>query len=122
MEVVNECGHVPTTIRHYYCANSDSSPSWHDVSVDSEFIQYIFSKLLSPDLPYYLFFSYKGDSSIFMNNNDGTVELASELDYRAQADAVRIFGYDEDHDSIMKSGRVLEQYNEILNSIETKKR
>jgi ferredoxin-thioredoxin reductase catalytic subunit len=32
--------------------------------------------------PFISFFSHKGDCSLFMANNDGTVELASELDYR----------------------------------------
>jgi hypothetical protein len=72
-------------------------PSWYDMVPGSPFIESIFSRKLPDSLPYYLMFSHKGDSSMFMNNNDGSVELASELDYRAQADAERIFGYDETH-------------------------
>ena len=59
-------------------------------------------------------FSHKGDSSRFMNNNDGSVELASELDYRAQAEAQRIFGYDESHVGILSSQRVLDDISQLL--------
>jgi hypothetical protein len=62
-----------------------------------------------------LMFSYKGDCSLFLKNNDGTVELSSELDHRAQSEAERIFGYNEDHGSIIYSERVLSQINNLLN-------
>jgi len=92
-------------------------PSWYDMVPDSEFIQSLFTKKLPPFTKYYLFFSFKGDCSMMMANNDGSVELTSELDYRAQADAVRIFGYDEDHTAILASKNVINQYNLILESM-----
>jgi len=39
---------------------------------------------------------------------------ASELDYRAQAEAQRIFGYDESHVGILSSKRVLDDINRLL--------
>jgi hypothetical protein len=39
-----------------------------------------FSPQLPASLPYYLMFSHKDDHSRFMHKNDGSVELASELD------------------------------------------
>ncbi len=89
-------------------------PSWHDVAPESEFIQKIYSQTLPPDVAFYLFFSHKGNCSLFMENNDGTVELDSELDYRAQADAVRIFGFNEDHGSILSSRKTIECYRKVL--------
>ncbi|WP_419662263.1 esterase/lipase family protein [Desulfosarcina variabilis] len=89
-------------------------PSWHDVAPDSEFIRKIFGQSLSPDVAFHLFFSHKGNCSMFMENNDGTVELDSELDYRAQADAVRIYGFNEDHGSILSSLKTIERYREVL--------
>jgi pimeloyl-ACP methyl ester carboxylesterase len=93
-------------------------PSWYDMIPDSEFIQSLFIKELPPFTKYYLFFSFKGDCSFMMANNDGSVELSSELDPRAQADASRIFGYDEDHTAILASQNVINQYNLILESME----
>ena len=52
-----------------------------------------------------------------MGNNDGTVELASVLDSRAQTDADTITGFDEDHISILSSQEVIAHYYQILNSL-----
>jgi pimeloyl-ACP methyl ester carboxylesterase len=90
-------------------------PSWHDMVPDSEFIRSIYQKDFTSDIKFYLLFSFRGDCSILLNNNDGTVELSSELDYRAQAGAERIIGFDEDHGSILISPKFLELYHAILN-------
>jgi len=89
-------------------------PSWHDMVPESEFIRSIFKRPFFPGLKYYLLFSYRGDCSLLMQNNDGTVELSSELDYRAQAEANKIYGFDEDHGSIVFSPKYLEYYQRIL--------
>jgi len=89
-------------------------PSWYDMVPDSDFIQAVFQRKLPRFVRYYLFFSFKGNCSLFLENNDGTVELSSELDYRAQAEADRLFGYNEDHGSIIYSDRVLSQIDELL--------
>jgi pimeloyl-ACP methyl ester carboxylesterase len=93
-------------------------PSWHDMAPESEFIRTIYKRELPAGVKFYLFFSFRGNCSLFMKNNDGTVELESELDYRAQKDAHRIFGFNEDHDSILSSQKVIGQYNQILESNE----
>jgi uncharacterized alpha/beta hydrolase family protein len=95
--------HAPTAV-----------PSWYDMVPDSDFIQSLFQRKLPPFLEYYLFFSYKGDCSLFLENNDGTVELASELDLRAQAEADKMFGYNEDHGSILYNESVLSKINDLL--------
>jgi hypothetical protein len=87
----------------------------------SPFIESIFARKLPDTLPYYLMFSHKGDSSMFMENNDGSVELASELDYRAQAEAERIFGYNESHVGILSSKRVLDAINLLLDDGQVKR-
>lgn len=38
-----------------------------------------------------------------MANNDGAVEVSSQLDMRAQKDAMAIWGLNEDHMSILTS-------------------
>lgn len=99
--------HAPTAV-----------PSWYDMQPDSDFIQSIFEKKLPVFLKYYLFFSYKGDCSLFLANNDGTVEIASELDVRAQSEAEKVFGYDEDHGSILTSERVIKKIIKLLDNHE----
>jgi pimeloyl-ACP methyl ester carboxylesterase len=97
-------------------------PSWHDIVPASPFIEHIFSQPLKPKLDYYLLFSHKGDCSLFMDNNDGSVTLRSQLDMRAQADAVRIWGFDNGHVDILSRPEVLKIYNEILGRHAAKRR
>jgi len=90
-------------------------PSWHDMVPGSEFIQSLYKYEFPADLKFYLLFSYRGDCSLFLNNNDGTVELSSELDYRAQSEATGIYGFNENHGSIVFSPTFIEYYQRILN-------
>jgi len=89
-------------------------PNWRDIAPNSEFIQSIYEKPLPPEIEFCLFFGVRGESSHFMDNNDGTVEIASEIDYRAQQDAVKIYGFDEGHDSILTSPKMIEQFIKVL--------
>jgi pimeloyl-ACP methyl ester carboxylesterase len=89
-------------------------PSWYDMVPGSPFIDSIFARKLPDSLPYFLMFSFKGESSHFMGNNDGSVELVSELDYRAQAEADRIFGFNESHVGILSSKPVMEGVSRLL--------
>ena len=53
-------------------------PSWHDMIPESEFIKTIFQHRFPPRLKFYLLFSYRGNCSLLLQNNDGTVELEAE--------------------------------------------
>jgi len=94
----------------------EAIPSWLDVSPKSTFIHDLFMDSLNPLVPHYLLFSYHGDCSLFMANNDGTIELSSQLDLRAQDDAVAVWGLDEDHGSILESKKAVEYLNKALQS------
>ena len=89
-------------------------PSWHDMVPESPFIQSVFSEELKSRIPYYLMFSHKGDCSYFMDNNDGAVTIRSQLDLRAQKDAIKTWGFDEGHVTILSNQEVLTLYNGIL--------
>jgi pimeloyl-ACP methyl ester carboxylesterase len=91
-------------------------PSWRDMVPDSPFIGSLFRQRLPATVTYDLLFSYRGNCSMFLENNDGTVELASELDPRAQREAERIYGYDEDHGSILTSEAALAQIVQLFRS------
>jgi hypothetical protein len=95
-------------------------PSWYDMVPESEFIQKIFQNRFPDHLKFHLLFSYRGDCQLLLKNNDGTVELSSELDYRAQNDAARVYGFDEDHGSIIFSQTFIDYYNRILKEKQSK--
>ena len=89
-------------------------PAWRDMQPQSEFIASIYSRTMPPTLNYYLFFGHKGDRNPLRPNNDTTVTLASQLDLRQQREAKKIYGFNEDHMSILSDKQVLSQYNAIL--------
>ena len=89
-------------------------PSRHDVVPGSPFIEKIFRQSLNTKIDYHLLISHKGDCSFFMANNDGAVTLRSQLDLRAQKDAVAKWGFDEGHVSILSGQDMLTIYDDIL--------
>ena len=89
-------------------------PSWHDMVPDSPFIQEVFSRTLTPQIDYHLIFSHKGDCSVFMDNNDGSVTLRSQLDFRAQKDALSKWGFDNGHVDILSSPQLITEINAII--------
>jgi len=96
-------------------------PSWHDMVPESPFIQKVFQNKFPDHLKYHLLFSYRGDCQLLLKNNDGTVELSSELDYRAQNDATQVYGFDEDHGSIILSQTFIDYYNQLLRDNDSKR-
>ena len=94
-------------------------PMWRDIQPGSDFLNKVYSKQMPPAVDYYLFFGHKGNRSLLRANNDKSVTLASQLDLRSQRDAKMIYGFNEDHVSILSSEQVISQYNTILEDIYT---
>ena len=95
----------------------EAIPSWRDVDPKSEFIKKIYAHSLKPAIPHYLLFGYRGDCSMFMANSDGTIEILSQIDMRAQDDAVFVRGLNEDHMSILESKKSAVYLNMALDSV-----
>ncbi len=95
-------------------------PAWRDMQPAGEFIDSLFRKKMPPAVDYYLFFGHKGNRNILRPNNDKAVTLASQLDQRSQKDAKMIYGFNEDHVSILFSKQVISHYNAILADINQK--
>ena len=94
----------------------EAIPSWHDVAPQSEFIEMLYKDELKSRVPHLLIFGYRGDCSLFMANNDGTLEVASQLDIRAQDDSATVRGLDEDHMSILFSTKTMSYMNLAIDS------
>ncbi len=95
-------------------------PSWIDMQPEGRFMEALFARRLPPTVDYYLLFGHKGGYSLLRPNNDGAVTLASQLRNGAQAEARMVFGFDEDHVSILSSPQVFAQYQGILADVEHK--
>lgn len=94
-------------------------PSWKDMAPESDFIRKVFARKLPETMRYYLLFGHKGGGSLFRQNNDNTVTLESMLDPRAQADALKVTGFNEDHIGILNSAEVMARYGDIVAATET---
>jgi pimeloyl-ACP methyl ester carboxylesterase len=92
-------------------------PAWRDMQPGSEFIESIYRRKMPSTVNHYLFFGIKGNHNILRPNNDKVVTLASQLDPRSQNDATMVYGFNEDHLSILSSQQVISQYNVILDDI-----
>ena len=96
-------------------------PSWHDVRSEGRFIQTLFDQPLPRDLDYTLFFGHGGSYSLLRSaNTDGVITLASQLRPAAQAEALTIKGFNEDHVGILSSPEVFRQYERTLAAAERK--
>ncbi|MFC1766231.1 lipase family alpha/beta hydrolase [Planctomycetota bacterium] len=89
-------------------------PAWIDMQPDSACITSLFERDLPPTVDHYLFFGHKGNRNILRPNTDKVVTLASQLDERSQSEAIMVYGFHEDHVSILSSEQVLSHYNAIL--------
>ncbi len=89
-------------------------PSWRDMQPGGPFLNALFSRRLPAGIEFDLLFGHKGGYSLTRPNHDGTVTLASQLRPEAQQEARLVFGYDEDHTSILRSDQVSAQLRALL--------
>lgn len=93
-------------------------PSWRDLQPSGRFMQALFEQRLPAQVDFFLLFGHKGGYNLLRPNHDGAVTLASQLRDPAQAEARMVYGFDEDHTSILASQQVLTQYAAILGSVD----
>lgn len=89
-------------------------PAWKDVASGSDFISTMYQNRLPQNTRFYLLFSYRGNRNPFEQNNDGTLTMESMLDQRAQQEATRIYGINEDHAGILNSPETATLLNDII--------
>lgn len=83
-------------------------PSWRDMSHGSDFLAHLYDRRLKGRVNYYLFYSQRASRSLTLPaENDGSVSVASQTRLEALQDSVASQGFDEDHDSILKSKTAL---------------
>ncbi len=89
-------------------------PAWRDMVPQSEFAQSIFRRKFPPGIEYFLFFGYKGNRNPLRPNNDGVVTMATQLDPRIQQEAKMVYGFNEDHNSILTNGHVADIFENVI--------
>lgn len=88
--------------------------SWQDVATGSLFLSSLHKTKLPEGIDYYLFYGFGGNNRFNEDADDGTITLKSQLDDRVQKSAIRLFGYDEGHVSILSSAKMFRDYASII--------
>jgi pimeloyl-ACP methyl ester carboxylesterase len=90
------------------------TPSWVDIAPASIFLRQLYTTPLPPSTRHVLLFSHKAISaySIFTpGNDDNSVSIESMLFYPAQDRASRVYGFDDDHNSILNDPKLIDTVN-----------
>jgi pimeloyl-ACP methyl ester carboxylesterase len=91
-------------------------PAWDDLARNSAFMQKIRATAFPSDLRFYLVFSARSSARWMstLGNNDGVLTLESMVATPLTEAAVDVFGFYEDHTSILRAGRVLSRIEGVL--------
>ena len=92
-------------------------PSWYDMVPESPFLKGLHSPPLPPDVDFALFFGFRGEETFSGHLSDGGVLLSSMLDYDMQKAALKVFGFNEDHGSILDSPAVIQKLNLLFDTV-----
>lgn len=84
-------------------------PAWRDVAPDSPFLKNIYAWAWPEYIPYHLVFSYKTGES-----GDGTVALESQIPLNLQSESIRMYGFNNNHVSILSDEKFISLFNKIL--------
>jgi len=88
--------------------------SWRDIATGSYFINSLYEHKLPESLRHYLLFGYQDKQNSFNPDNDGVITFKSMLDDRAQQEAIRVYGFNENHVSILRSADTLAFVRNII--------
>jgi pimeloyl-ACP methyl ester carboxylesterase len=87
---------------------------WRDMAPGSDYLQSLFAVPLPKETLFHLIFTFQRNSASFGESDDHTVSVASELRAAAQADAVRLYGFNDSHDAVLEDPAVSELLNRLL--------
>jgi len=84
-------------------------PAWRDVAIESKFLKELHAWSWPQQIPYHLFFSYRTGES-----GDGVVSLQSQLPQKLQSEAMRIYGFNNDHVGTLRDEDFLKIFHRII--------
>lgn len=97
-------------------------PVWRDIASDSDFLRDIRSLQMPKALPFYLFFTYRDPSTFKLGeSSDGSVTLRSQLVPEIQASAIKLIGFNENHDGFLNSEPARREFLRLLDSVTLRK-
>ena len=87
---------------------------WEDMAPGSAYQRSLYSTPLPAATKHHLVFTYNRKSASFGESDDQVVTVASQLLPQAQRDAVRLYGFDENHTSVLRNPQLALLVNQLL--------
>jgi pimeloyl-ACP methyl ester carboxylesterase len=87
---------------------------WYDMAPGSDYLRSIFSRPLPAGTVQHLVFTFNRNGNSFGESNDHTVTVASELLPQAQREALRSYGFDDTHMSVLQDPEVSSLLDRLL--------
>ena len=84
----------------------------------SDFLKGLHSPPLPPGVAFVLLFGFRGEETISGALSDSGVLMSSMLDNDMQRAASKVYGFDEDHGTILKSPALIQELNRIFDEAE----
>jgi len=96
-------------------------PSWVDLAVNSDYMKMLYQRETLAPTKFHLFFAYGNSHLVRLGaNDDGVISMKSQLDPRAQNEAVRIHGFNETHSGMLLNKDVVGEFTALLESLHRK--
>jgi len=89
-------------------------PVWRDMTPGSDYLESLFARALPPETRHYLLFTFNRNSALPGESSDRTVTVSSQLRLQAQREARRLYGFDDNHDSVLSDPQVAATLMDIL--------
>jgi len=77
-------------------------PSWRDIAENNEFLKDLHSWDWPSEIPYYVVFSYADGVA-----DDGVVALNSQIPFKLQKEAIRMYGFNNSHVGTLDDKKLL---------------
>ena len=87
---------------------------WRDMVPGSDYQKSLFALPLPSQMQHHLLFTFQRKTSSFGESDDQGVTVASQLAMPAQANAVRLYGFDDTHVGVLHNPEVSQLLNELL--------
>jgi pimeloyl-ACP methyl ester carboxylesterase len=89
---------------------------WRDMAPGSAYLEDLFAARLPDATRHYLVFTFNRKKTSFGDSSDRRVSVASQLSAPAQREAVRVVGFDDTHDGVLRDSAVASLINELLDA------
>jgi pimeloyl-ACP methyl ester carboxylesterase len=88
--------------------------SWEDMAPASAYQRSLYSTPLPAGMQHHLLFTFNRKSTSLGASDDQTVTVASQLLPQAQRDAFKLYGFDDNHMSVLQDSQVSLLLNQLL--------